>query len=115
MDSENEKPPKDHALKQVWESNSEVFAQESALLKPPPIEGIFADFFSVGEYYYVLDIVNGTLRNHHENILKMHSLKKVPNLLNEIIALIHPEDMPPVIAAEEMYYNKIKEIGTQHL
>lgn len=105
-----------HALTEVWEKNSDVFPSKTADLSPPIIENLFGDFFSLGDYYYyVLDVANGTISHHHPNILKMHGLSEYPALLSDIIHLIHPDDLAFVLAAEEMCYNKIREIGTEHL
>ncbi len=105
-----------HPLMEVWENNPDVFTNKGTKLAAPTIENLFADFFSLGEfYYYILDVPNSTISNHHENILKMHGFKKNPQFLSDIIELIHPDDIAFVIAAEEMCYDKIREIGTEHL
>lgn len=116
MKSNKENLQKDHLLTEIWKSDPELFNLEIQPLETPALEKIFADFFSVGKYYfYVLNIAEGTLSNHHENIIEMHGFKKYPHSLSEIIDLIHPDDVPFVLEAEKKSYEKVKEIGLQYL
>lgn len=106
--------PAPHLLKDIWEKNPS-FSKSPALTCQPHIEKILADFFSIGPYYYyALECVEGKISCHHQNMLRMHGLKRFPNFVHEVIDLVHPEDLPFVIAAEEMCYNKIHEIGSEH-
>ena len=108
-------PPNQHILTEVWQNDPEIFNFDIKPVAPPALEKIFADFFSVGKYYYyVLSIAESTISHHHENILEMHGLKEYPQTLTEIINLIHPDDIPFVIEAEKMSYEKVKSIGRQH-
>ncbi len=105
-----------HPLMEVWKNNPEVFTSKPSKLDSPTIEDLFADFFSLGHYYYyILDVPNSTVSHLNENILAMHGLRRYPTNLSDIIALIHPDDIPFVIAAEEMCYQKIREIAPEHL
>lgn len=106
----------DHLLTEVWKSDPELFSLKLQTLSTPPLEKIFADFFSIGKYYfYVLSVADSTLSNHHENILEMHGFKTYPQTLSEIIDLIHPDDVPFVLEAEKRSYEKVKEIGIRHI
>ncbi|MDO5509268.1 MAG: hypothetical protein Q4F57_01095 [Weeksellaceae bacterium] len=102
-------------LKKIWDSNP-AFSQKFEERKLPAIEIILGDFFAIGPYYYyVLDCVSGTISGHHENILSIHGFSEYPQYLDNIIQLMHPDDLPFVMSAEEMCYKKINEIGNEHL
>ncbi|MCA6068313.1 helix-turn-helix transcriptional regulator [Chryseobacterium sp. RG1] len=101
----------DHVLQKVWNGYSDFFNNKKQILASPPIEKLIADMFSVGRfYYYVLNITDSTLTNHHENILAMHGLKKYPLHLKEVLDLVHPDDMDFVMEAERMCLEKMLEI-----
>lgn len=106
-----------HVLTQVWENEPELFELSGQHTKnEPPLERVFADYFALGPYYYyVVSLPGSTLSHHHENILKMHGLKKLPETLSEIIDLIHPDDLQFVVEAEKMSYQKVREIGLPHV
>ncbi|MCQ4035482.1 response regulator transcription factor [Kaistella montana] len=104
-----------HPLIEIWE-HTQIFHREITKLKSPPLKKVFSDFIAVGPYYhYTIDVASGTIRNVHENILKMHGIQEIPNTLSEIIALIHPDDLHFVLEAERMCYEKVQEIGREHL
>lgn len=100
-----------HALQKVWNGYSDFFNNKHQILQAPAIEKLISDMFSVGRfYYYVLNITDSTLTNHHENMLAMHGLKKFPLHLKEVLELVHPDDMGFVMAAEKMCLEKMLEI-----
>lgn len=106
-----------HVLTKVWKSEPELFDLDVpvAQTEPPP-ESIFADYFSLGPYYYyVLSLPGSTLSHHHKNILDMHGLEELPQTLSEIIDLIHPDDLQFVVEAEKMSYQKVREIGLSNV
>ncbi|MDC8105352.1 response regulator transcription factor [Chryseobacterium sp. PTM-20240506] len=106
---------KKHPLIEVWERYPATRKEKKEILKTPPIERIIGEMFAIGEfYYYVLNLTNSTLSHHHENILKLHGLKKNPENLKEVIDLTHPEDIPFVIKAEQAVVSKMIEIGPEH-
>lgn len=107
--------PKTHPLQEIWDRYPDAVQNEKQSLQAPSIERLIAEMFSIGNfYYYVINISDSTLSNHHENILKMHGLKKYPTHLKEIISLIHPNDLEFVIEAEKMTIEKMQEIGWEH-
>ncbi|MCX8532708.1 response regulator transcription factor [Chryseobacterium luquanense] len=109
------KSEENHPLIEIWKTFPGARNFNVLEYKVPPIERIIGEMFSVGEfYYYVLNLTDSTLTNHHENILKMHGLKKYPSHLKEIIDLIHPDDLPFVIKAEQTIVEKMVEIGSEH-
>lgn len=109
------KSEEEHPLIKVWKTFPGARTHKEGKLKVPSIERIIGEMFSLGEfYYYVLNLTDSTLSSHHENILKMHGLKKYPAQLKEIIDLIHPDDIPFVIKAEQTIVEKMVEIGAEH-
>lgn len=110
------KPIKKHPLSDVWNSHPDALSNNLSIAIPPPsIEKIIGEMFAVGEfYYYVINVANSTLSNHHENILKLHGLRKYPMHLKEILDLIHPDDLEFVIDAERITMIKMREIGYEH-
>lgn len=116
MDFQNPEKPQGHALSEVWVNMPDFFDPRPAELSAPSVEKLFGDFFSMGEYYYyVLEVATGKLSSIHPSILPMHGLSNYPTHLAEIIELVHPEDLPFVIAAEKMCYDKISAIGREHV
>ena len=109
-------PIKKHPLSDVWSSHPEALSNNyQEIVASPPIEKIIGEMFAVGQfYYYVLNVANSTLSNHHPDLLPMHGLKKFPKHLKEIIELIHPDDIEFVMEAERMTIEKIQEIGWEH-
>lgn len=106
---------KKHPLIEVWDTYPGVRQNGKKDLSIPPIERIIGEMFAIGEYYYyVLNLTNSTLSYHHENILKLHGLKKYPENLKEVIDLTHPDDIEFVMKAEQTVIQKMMEIGLQH-
>jgi DNA-binding CsgD family transcriptional regulator len=104
-----------HVLNDVWEDYKREIAIDLVQVNPISLERIIADLFMVGEfYYYLLNIGDSSIENPHENLLKLHGLAQLPQHLNEIIALVHPEDLPFVLDAERTVLDKLKEIGWEH-
>ncbi len=105
-----------HALEKVWAENPKIFSTNVASKKTPSVETLFGDFFTVGEYYfYILDVPTGALSHQNITLLDHHTFETPPAHVNEILTLIHPEDLPFVLKAEKACYAKISEIGIQHL
>lgn len=103
---------KKHPLVEVWNSYSGIRKENKQVSNTPPIERIIGEMFAIGEfYYYVLNLTNSTLSNHHPNILKIHGLKKYPENLKEVIDLTHPDDIQFILKAEEKVIQKMEEIG----
>lgn len=103
-----------HPLVDIWNAYPGIRKSDVKILEKPPIERIISEMFAIGKYYYyVLNLTNSTLTNHHENVLQLHGLKHYPLHLKQIIDLIHPEDLPFVVKAEQMVIEKIMEIGKE--
>lgn len=107
-------PEKKHALTDVWKSYSGGRQENRHIANIPPIERIIGEMFAIGEfYYYVLNLTNSTISNHHPNLLKLHGLKDYPENLKDIIDLTHPDDIPFIMKAEEEVVRKIIEVGRE--
>lgn len=104
-----------HLLSNVWEEFSMELADEGSVLKPISVGKYIADILTIGPYYYfVLNVIDNTVHLISEEILKIHGLKDYPVYLNEIIELIHPDDVDFVFRAEKASLEKVSEIGFQH-
>ncbi|KMQ59911.1 LuxR family transcriptional regulator [Chryseobacterium sp. FH2] len=105
---------KKHPLIEIW--NTYPGTRNSIkILNKPPIERIIGEMFAIGEfYYYALNLTNSKISYHHENILKLHGLKKYPEHLKDVIDLTHPDDIPFVMQAEQTVIQKMLEIGLRH-
>lgn len=109
-----EKSEEKHPLVDLWTAYTGVRKSDGRMLEKPPIERIIGEMFAIGKYYYyVLNLADSTLTNHHENILKLHGLKEFPQHLKQIIDLIHPDDIPFVMKAEQTVIEKILEVGKE--
>ena len=106
-------PEEKHLLSQIWER---IAAEDKSQALPKPfIEKIIGELFTIGNYYYyVINLADSSISNHHKNILKIHGLSDYPTHLSEIFSLIHPDDIPFVLKAEHAVVEKIKQIGTEH-
>lgn len=106
-------PTEKHLLSQIWESIASQ--NKTQPLSQPSIEKVLGEMFSIGDfYYYVINLADSSISHHHKNILKIHNLADYPTHLSQIIELIHPEDIPFVLKAEQSVVEKITEIGAHH-
>lgn len=103
-------------LVKAWERFPEIFSTEKGDMKKNNLVDLIADFLFTGDYYYyVIDIADQRLSNQHANILKTHGLKELPQHLQEIVDMVHPEDMDFVIQAEEAGHRYILNTGIQYI
>lgn len=107
---------KENQLVTSWDNYPEIFSPEKAVEQQLSLVDLIADFLFTGNYYYyTIDIVGKVLSSQHPNILKTHGLTDMPETLNEIVELVHPDDMRFVIRAEEAAHRYILSIGIQHI
>ncbi|SIQ17172.1 regulatory protein, luxR family [Chryseobacterium sp. RU37D] len=105
---------KKHPLIEVWKTYLGI-RENKHISNIPPIERIIGEMFAIGEfYYYVLNLTNSTLSQHHKNILKLHGLKEYPQNLKEVIDLVHPDDIEFITKAEQKVVEILMEIGKEH-
>ncbi|NPA07673.1 MAG: LuxR family transcriptional regulator [Chlorobi bacterium] len=106
---------KKHPLVEVWNSYSGVGRQEKHISNIPPIERIIGEMFAIGEfYYYVLNLTNSVISNHHPDILKIHGLQEYPQNLKDVIDLVHPDDIEFITKAEQKVVEILMNIGKEH-
>jgi len=106
---------KKHPLIEVWNAYPGIRQENKHISNIPPIERIIGEMFAIGEfYYYVLNLTNSTISHHHENILKLHGLKKYPQNLKDIIDLVHPDDIDFITKAEQKVVERLIEVGKEH-
>ncbi|MGJ1284879.1 helix-turn-helix transcriptional regulator [Sphingobacterium spiritivorum] len=107
---------KENQLVTSWRNYPEIFSPEKGLEQKLSLVDLIADFLFTGNYYYyIIDILGQTLSGQHANILKAHGLAQMPETLQEIIDLVHPDDMDFVIRAEDAAHRHILSIGVQHI
>lgn len=107
---------KEHSLTPIWEKYPDIFSSDDLAVDASSILDLISEIFLTGDYYYYLiNIRAQELSHQHPNILHIHGLEFIPSRLQEIIDLIHPDDISFVLNAEEACYAKINEIGSEHL
>ncbi|WP_104384535.1 LuxR C-terminal-related transcriptional regulator [Sphingobacterium sp. HMA12] len=107
---------KEHSLTLIWGKYPEIFSSDDLAVDSSTIIDLISEIFLTGDYYYYLiNIRAQELSHQHPNILHIHGLEIVPAQLQEVIDLIHPDDIPFVLNAEEACYAKVNEIGAKHL
>lgn len=106
----------EHKLTPIWGKYPDIFSSDDSDMDAAAILDLISEIFLTGDYYYYLiNICTQSLSHQHPNIIHIHGLEIVPTGLQEIIDLIHPDDIPFVLSAEEICYAKINEIGVEHL
>lgn len=107
---------KENQLVSSWDNYPEIFSPEKDIAHQLSLVDLIADFLFTGNsYYYTIDILRQALSNLHSNILKTHDLAQMPETLNDIVNLVHPDDIEFVIRAEEAAHRHILSIGIQHI
>ena len=101
-----------HALSDLWSkypmANSSNPNRESDI----SIEHYLLDLVALGpSYSYILDIFDGYLSQISSNLLAIHGLDAEPINLQDIINLVHPDDLPFVFLAEDICIRKMNELG----
>ncbi|PRD49037.1 LuxR C-terminal-related transcriptional regulator [Sphingobacterium haloxyli] len=104
-----------HLLSELWGSYPAYLADERNALSAHSVGKHLADILAIGPcYYYTIHVADYSLHHPADTILSIHGIKKYPETLQQIIDLIHPDDIDFVIAAEQATLDKINEIGLQH-
>lgn len=104
-----------HLLSEVWEEFPEQLTDGYSELVHIPLGKYLADILAIGpSYYYVLNVIDNTLQQVSENILQIHGLAEYPVFLNDVIALVHPDDVEFVVRAEKATFKELNKIGFQH-
>jgi len=107
---------KENQLVSSWNRYPKIFSPEQELGNHLNLIDLIADFLFTGDYYYyIIEIIGQALSSQHPNILKTHGLESIPQSLQEIVDLVHPDDIGFVILAEEAASRYILRIGIQHI
>ncbi|MEZ0450719.1 LuxR C-terminal-related transcriptional regulator [Sphingobacterium thalpophilum] len=106
----------EHSLTPIWAKYPEIFSTDGVSVDASKIVDLISEIFITGDYYYYLiNILEQRISHQHPAICSIHGLTNVPMHLQEIINLIHPDDIPFVLRAEDASYKKVIEIGAEHL
>lgn len=102
-------------LAEVWENYPVALSDKLVPDQPRVAIDHFMDMTSTGSYYYyVINVGDYSLQQVSERTLRIHGLKDYPYTLQQIIDLIHPDDVDFVLRAEEATLIKMNEIGFEH-
>jgi len=105
---------KNYTLKPIWEKFDTIFSSDELVIDNSEVIRHISESLIVGDfYYYVIDIPKQALSCQHANLCEIHSLSEVPQHLQEIIDLIHPDDLDFVLMAEEFCYKELMKLGTE--
>lgn len=103
-----------HLFSDLWESYP-TFITNNTIQNNLSFAQHLSDIMVVGSYYhYVISLADYSLHHVSETVKSIHGLEYIPTKLNEIIGLIHPDDLKFVLEAEETTILKMKEIGFEH-
>ena len=87
-------------LYKVWEANESV-ARLKTSLPNVQFDEILSSIFTIGHsYHFVIDFFDMSLSNISESIQTIHGLDPSKLVFNDILDLIHPDDMDFVAKAE---------------
>ena len=64
-------------------------------------------------YYYSINFNDLRISHHSDQILGIHGLQQMPNSLEDVIDLIHPDDIDFIISAERTVLKKIEATDIQ--
>lgn len=105
-----------HLLIPVWDKFPEIFAAKNTELVAVDLVNMISKIFAHGDYYYFLiNFLDYSLQNQSPELCRIHGLQSMPDYLQQILDLTHPEDMDFVLRAEEHCYAKVVEIGAEHI
>lgn len=104
-----------HLLANLWESYPEAISLDRPTSQHHDITKELVDFLAMGPYYFfIIDIGDYSIKQVSDGTLSIHGLREYPTILNQIIDLIHPNDLDYVLQAEKATLDKIGEIGFEN-
>lgn len=104
-----------HLLSDLWDDYPELMTKEEVVIQANPVGQYLAEMLAMGSfYYYMINISDYSLHNISSTIFSIHGLPEYPQTLQQIINLIHPEDLAFVVAAEKATLEKIRELGQEN-
>lgn len=102
-------------LSGLWKSFPAHLADQRTVFNSHSVGKRLAEMLAIGpSYYYTIYIPDSSLTHSTNTILSIHRLNSYPENLQQIIDLIHLDDIDFVIAAEKAILQKIEEIGLEH-
>ena len=105
-----------HALPDLWSKYPMASSSNPNRNSDISIEHYLLDLVALGpSYSYVLDNFDGIIFQISENIVDIHGINQENKTLQEIIDLVHPDDLPFIFLAEEICIQKLKELGSRNL
>lgn len=104
-----------HLLANLWESYPNAVSTERPANQPQDIAKELVDILVMGPYYFFLiDVCDYSVKQVSEGALTLHGLTEYPQVLSQIIELVHPDDIDYVLQAEKATLDKIAEIGFEN-
>jgi Response regulator containing a CheY-like receiver domain and an HTH DNA-binding domain len=111
-----EKTKHKHLLADIWERYPDALATDHSPKESHPVTQHLTDLLVLGPFYFfVVNVADYSVQQASENILSIHGLKNYPETLQQIIDLVHPDDLDFIWQAEEAALAKMAEIGFEHL
>ena len=87
-------------LSSLWAAKPKSIVAEGVLSLPDPFIEHLAGALAVGPcYYYSIHLADHKIHHHTDRILSIHGLRRLHVAVQDIIELIHPDDMDFVIRA----------------
>lgn len=68
-------------------------------------------FITGANYQYVIDLNNNKVIDYDNELIEIHNLSSHPKKLNDLIDLIHPDDLDFVLYAEEWGFNEMLDLN----
>lgn len=106
-----------HLLPGFWKNYPNYIADKDTIFQTPSLSEHLADILAIGPfYYYIIQLSDYSLHYGYDAsaILATHGIDRLPETLQHVVELIHPDDFDYVAAAEEIIFKKIKEIGFRY-
>lgn len=95
-------------LAPIWKRFPQLFSEKQLEISESTIIQMISEMLVIGDhYYFILNVADGSVQHVAANCLSMHNLENTPSHVQEIVDLIHPDDLPYVMRAEEVCHQKI--------
>lgn len=99
----------------ILERYSEIFSSQHVPIDEVRVMNLISELLIEGDYYYYLRNSWQEINHVHAHFCRIHGLSTVPQHLQQVIDLIHPDDIDFVLHAETSCLDKILEIGVKYL
>lgn len=103
-------------LSSLWAAKPTCIVAEGVLSRPDPFIEQLAGALAAGPcYYYSIHLADHEIHHHTDRILSIHGLRRLPVAVQDIIELIHPDDIDFVIRAEQIILERMQGAGINEL